>query len=110
MLASPVARQMAREHGIDLARVRGSGPGGRIERKDVEALIGAAAPAAAPATATAAQAGDADRDVPRHRQVIAQRLTRSVQTIPQIALMASVDMTQAQGAARQPSARRASAA
>ncbi len=98
MLASPVARQMAREHGIDLAGVRGSGPGGRIERKDVEVLIGAAAPAApaaAPATATAAQAGDAERDVPRHRQVIAQRLTRSVQTIPQIALMASVDMTQA---------------
>ena len=42
VLASPVARQMAREHGIDLASVRGSGPDGRIERKDVQALIDAA--------------------------------------------------------------------
>jgi pyruvate dehydrogenase E2 component (dihydrolipoamide acetyltransferase) len=95
VLASPVARQIAREHGIDLASVHGSGPGGRIERRDIEALIGGAAPAATPASPTtmAAQAEYTDRDVPRHRQAIAQRLTRSAQTIPQIALMASVDMT-----------------
>src|SRR5262249_53873629 len=76
VLASPGAGQMPREHGIDLADVRGSGPGGRIERKDIEALIGGVAPAAtsaAPATsmALAAQAEASDRDVPRHRQVIA---------------------------------------
>lgn len=102
VLASPVARQMAKEHGIDLASVRGSGPDGRIERKDVQALLDAAQ-AAPTATATtpapAAKANNAtaslDQPAPRHRQVIAQRLTRSVQTIPQITLTASVDMTQA---------------
>jgi pyruvate dehydrogenase E2 component (dihydrolipoamide acetyltransferase) len=113
VLASPVARRLAREHGIEIASVRGSGPDGRIERRDVEALIGGATavaepvqarPAVTPAeTAPAmehtqsvqAPAGAQDRDVPRHRQVIAQRLTRSAQMIPQIALMATADMTRA---------------
>ena len=110
MLASPVARQMAREHGIDLASVRGSGPDGRIERKDVQALIDAAtarqnrqcrqlgvtetASAIVPVEAVQPPARMRSR-APRHRQVIAQRLTRSVQTIPQITLMATVDMTRA---------------
>jgi pyruvate/2-oxoglutarate dehydrogenase complex dihydrolipoamide acyltransferase (E2) component len=39
VLATPAARILAREHGIDLAGVAGSGPDGRIERRDVEALI-----------------------------------------------------------------------
>jgi pyruvate dehydrogenase E2 component (dihydrolipoamide acetyltransferase) len=91
VLASPVARRLAREHGIDIASVPGSGPDGRIERKDVEALIGGGAATAAEQTPVEAH----DRAVPRHRQAIAQRLMRSVQTIPQIALMATVDMTQA---------------
>ncbi len=39
-LATPAARILAREHGIDLAGVAGSGPEGRIERRDVEALVG----------------------------------------------------------------------
>jgi pyruvate dehydrogenase E2 component (dihydrolipoamide acetyltransferase) len=113
VLASPVARRLAREHGIEIASVRGSGPDGRIERKDVEALSSGAtalaepvqaptvvapaetAPAMAPAPPVQPPAGAQDRDVPRHRQVIAQRLTRSVQMIPQIALMATADMTRA---------------
>jgi pyruvate dehydrogenase E2 component (dihydrolipoamide acetyltransferase) len=111
VLASPVARRLAREHGIEIASVRGSGPDGRIERKDVETLIGAAtavaervqappveastgaAPAVARVEPVQPPARTQDRDVPRHRQVIAQRLTRSVQMIPQIALMATADMT-----------------
>lgn len=44
--ASPIARKLAQEHGIDLAKVTGSGRGGRISREDVEALIGSQAPAA----------------------------------------------------------------
>jgi pyruvate dehydrogenase E2 component (dihydrolipoyllysine-residue acetyltransferase) len=113
VLASPVARRLAREHVIEIASVRGSGPDGRIERRDVEALIGAAtavaehaqvspimtpaktAPAAEHAQPVQPPAEAQDRDVPRHRQVIAQRLTRSVQMIPQIALMATADMTRA---------------
>jgi pyruvate dehydrogenase E2 component (dihydrolipoamide acetyltransferase) len=38
-LASPAVRALMREHGIDPSRVKGSGPGGRIERRDVEALV-----------------------------------------------------------------------
>lgn len=98
VLALPSTRQLAREHGITLASVRGSGPGGRIERRDVRALIEAAASAptlSAIPDASSNQPSFADQPVPRHRQVIAQRLTRSVQTIPQITLMASADMTQA---------------
>ena len=113
VLASPVARRLAREHGIEIASVRGSGPDGRIERRDVEALIGGATAVAEPVQAspvvTPAETapameraqpvqtpnGTLDRDVPRHRQVIAQRLTRSVQMIPQIALMTTADMTRA---------------
>jgi pyruvate dehydrogenase E2 component (dihydrolipoamide acetyltransferase) len=113
VLASPVARRLAREHGIEIASVRGSGPGGRIERSDVETLIGvittAAEPIPAPPVVVANGTASAiapvvtgqppartgDHAVPRHRQVIAQRLTRSVQMTPQITLMAAADMTRA---------------
>lgn len=92
LLATPIARKLAKDQGIDLKRVKGSGPGGRIEKKDVEALIGtqAATPNAMPAPV------ESDVAVPRHRLVIAQRLTRSVQTIPQITLNRAADMRSAQ--------------
>ncbi|MCC7264743.1 MAG: 2-oxo acid dehydrogenase subunit E2 [Candidatus Latescibacteria bacterium] len=85
VLATPVARHLAREHGIDLGQLRGSGPGGRIEKKDVEALIGAGP----------SQAAYTDSPVPRHRQLIAQRVLQSAQQVPQIRLTLAVDMDQA---------------
>ncbi|MSR82961.1 MAG: 2-oxo acid dehydrogenase subunit E2 [Candidatus Latescibacteria bacterium] len=85
VLATPVARHLAREHAIDLGQVRGSGPGGRIEKKDVEALIGAGA----------TQAAYTDSPVPRHRQRIAQRVLQSAREVPQIRLTLAVDMEQA---------------
>lgn len=90
VLATPVARHLAREHGIDLDQVRGSGPGGRIEKKDVEVLIGAGS-GSTPATYT-------DSPVPRHRQLIAQRVLQSAREVPQIRLTIRVDMEQAQTA------------
>ncbi len=51
--ASPVARRIAREQGIDLSALRGTGPGGRIVKADVEAATSGAAPQAAPAPAPA---------------------------------------------------------
>src|SRR5579862_5311368 len=78
--AVPIARKLAREHGIDLASVHGSGPGGRIETQDVLALI-AAAPAA-----------DGEIALSRHRLAIANRLARSAQTIPQFGAAVDVDM------------------
>jgi pyruvate dehydrogenase E2 component (dihydrolipoamide acetyltransferase) len=99
VLASPVARRLAREHGIDIASVRGSGPEGRIERKDVEALIGVVTATAMHMAAEAEPVQEPveahAHTVPRHRQAIAQRLVRSVQTVPQIALMATADMIRA---------------
>ena len=86
VLATPVARHLAREHDIDLGQVRGSGPGGRIEKKDVEALIGLGTGPAATYT---------DSPVPRHRQRIAQRVLASAREVPQIRLTLAVDMEQA---------------
>jgi pyruvate dehydrogenase E2 component (dihydrolipoamide acetyltransferase) len=88
VLASPPVRVLMREHGIDPRQVKGSGPGGRIERKDVEILMEQrSSPTGKQSSFT---------PVPHHRQVIAQRLTQSVQTIPQIALTSMIDMRQAQ--------------
>jgi pyruvate dehydrogenase E2 component (dihydrolipoyllysine-residue acetyltransferase) len=57
--ASPVARRIAREQGIDLSVLQGSGPGGRIVKADVEAAASGAAPQAAPAAQAAAAPAEA---------------------------------------------------
>jgi pyruvate dehydrogenase E2 component (dihydrolipoamide acetyltransferase) len=99
---SPVARKLARDHDIDLATLKGTGPNGRIIRKDIEAAIeaGAAAPgtaAAAPAEPRAqAEAAGGDRDsekvtLNRIRKVTAKRLTES-QAVPHFFLTSVVDM------------------
>ena len=49
IFASPLARRLARDQGIDLASVSGSGPHGRIVKADIEAALAGGAPAAAPA-------------------------------------------------------------
>ena len=86
IFASPIVRKIALEKGIDLAAVAGTGPNGRIVRRDLERLAGqlpgtgpATAPAAAPAAALA-QAGD--RLIPHTpmRRAIARRLTESKTT------------------------------
>jgi pyruvate dehydrogenase E2 component (dihydrolipoyllysine-residue acetyltransferase) len=107
VVASPLARRMAQQAGLDLSRVQGSGPGGRIVKSDVEAALArpapavaaqqpapapaAAAPAPAPAAARppaapapAAVAAAPHTPVPNStiRKVIARRLSESKQTIP----------------------------
>ena len=110
--ASPLARRIAAEKGVDLAGVAGSGPSGRIVKADVEgakpgatpaAQPSAAAPAAAPASAPAAAAPAEhkpvwfDDTIPHEeeklsniRKTIARRLTESKQTIPHIYLTVDV--------------------
>jgi pyruvate dehydrogenase E2 component (dihydrolipoamide acetyltransferase) len=111
VFASPLARRIAHEKGLDLTKVTGSGPHGRIVRADVEgAKPAAAAPAAAPAPAKAAPAVAAmptgpatetvlkmyaDRkyeEVPLDgmRRTIAARLTEAKQTIPHFYLRREV--------------------
>lgn len=91
--ASPSARRVARERGIPLVNIAGTGPGGRITREDVLA-----------ATARAAEAPVSDGTaIPfsTMRARIAERLTRSKQTIPHFYISMGVDMTEAMGWHRQ---------
>ncbi|WP_174566841.1 dihydrolipoamide acetyltransferase family protein [Nocardia crassostreae] len=97
--SSPLARKIARELGIELSAVIGTGPGGRITRQDVESAAAATAsapaasvPAAAPAPATPASAYD---EVPLTtiQQVSAKRLTESKQQAPHIYLTSAIDVT-----------------
>jgi pyruvate dehydrogenase E2 component (dihydrolipoamide acetyltransferase) len=82
VFASPLARRLAREAGVPLAQLTGSGPDGRIRRRDVEAYVSHRP--AGPTVAAAAVATDDfwDEPVSRMRSAIAARLTQSVQTAP----------------------------
>jgi pyruvate dehydrogenase E2 component (dihydrolipoamide acetyltransferase) len=105
VFASPLAKRLAKEKGINLAAVKGSGPHGRIVSKDVEnAKPGAAAPNAAPTATFAVPPSDASilknfaegsyELVPHDgmRKVIARRLTESKQTIPHFYVSVDVSL------------------
>jgi pyruvate dehydrogenase E2 component (dihydrolipoamide acetyltransferase) len=107
--SSPLARRLAKEAGIELARINGSGPHGRVIARDVEEAKsgkGLKAPAAAPAGAPAIAPSMSDKQilalfepgsyeiVPHDgmRRTIAQRLTASVQTVPHFYLTMDCDI------------------
>ncbi len=96
---TPAARKLAQEHNIDLARVVGTGPGGRVTREDVEKAISEAAkgpaptPTPAPApTPTAAPAASAP--LRGMRKAIAERMHKSLQSTAQLTITTEVDVTQ----------------
>jgi pyruvate dehydrogenase E2 component (dihydrolipoamide acetyltransferase) len=91
--ASPLARRLADDLGVDLGRVEGSGPGGRIVKRDVEAAR-EAAPAAAAAAAVPALPESEYEDVPmsQMRKTIAKRLVESIGPVPHFFLTVDVDM------------------
>jgi pyruvate dehydrogenase E2 component (dihydrolipoamide acetyltransferase) len=91
--ASPLARRLARERGVDLSSLRGTGPDGRIVAEDVERGA-ATAPAAAPASAPAPVFSGEVETVPltKVRKTIARRLTAAWQA-PVFQLTVSADMT-----------------
>jgi len=113
--ASPLARRIAEEHGLDLSQVKGTGPGGCIVRDDIEDALeqqGSATLASAPPApkavappqeevqvATASpSASPSDEEVTklsRVQMLIARRLTESKQTIPHFYVSSEVDMTDA---------------
>jgi pyruvate dehydrogenase E2 component (dihydrolipoamide acetyltransferase) len=89
--ASPLARRIARERGLELEQIRGTGPDGRIVAEDVER-----AEAAVPATAEGLSLGEVEtRKLTSVRKTIARRLTQASQA-PVFQLTVSADMTQAQ--------------
>lgn len=92
--ASPLARRLARESGVELSQLTGSGPGGRIVKADVTA---AAPPAiAVPPARPAGNKGSVTIHQPSRVQTqIAQRMAESKATIPDFTLRAEVDMDQA---------------
>jgi len=90
--ASPLARRIARERGVDLASVRGTGPDGRIVAEDIErAEVGAAPPAVA---ATRVPTEVERRPLSNVRRTIARRLTEAW-TVPAFQLTVDIDMTRA---------------
>ncbi len=105
--ATPVARRLAEEKKVDLLRVAGSGPDGRIRRADVEAFLAAppaavapapapaAAPAPAPTAPSAQPATGSDSEeiaLTRLRQAIGRRMTESKTTVPHFYVTTEVDM------------------
>ncbi len=101
--ASPLARKIAAEKGINLNQVQGSGDGGRIIKSDIESFTPAkaaadtkAAPsAAAVPSAPAGQVSFEDKPVSQMRKVIAKRLAESLFTAPHFYLTLSIDMDKA---------------
>lgn len=102
ILSSPLARRDAREHGIDLATVAGTGPGGRVIRADVQRAsaeqegappLVAAVRASQPSTAAPPAVEDTDEliNLTPMRKTIARRLTESMQTAPHIYLTKTID-------------------
>jgi len=104
---SPLARKMAAEQGIDLGKVKGSGPEGRIVRKDVEsAPAGGSAPVAtsapqAPAFVAAPTGEDQDVRITQMRKTIARRLAESKFTSPHFYETIDIDMKNAVAAREQ---------
>ena len=103
IFASPLAKRIAAEKGLDLSRIKGSGPNGRIVKADVESAKPGAAPAAAPAAAPrpapapSAQpvfVAPGDTRVPHTsiRKVIARRMLESKQTVPHFYLTVDLEI------------------
>jgi pyruvate dehydrogenase E2 component (dihydrolipoamide acetyltransferase) len=99
--ASPLARNIAREHNIDLSLVTGTGPGGRITKEDVLKFAeeGKAA-AAPPPAATPTEAGEEAVPLSTMREVIARRMVESFQT-PHFYITVEVDAQELQNARQQ---------
>lgn len=102
--ASPSARRLARQLLVDLSSVRGSGPGGRVVRRDVLTAAlndsGGPVPAAAGVPAVVEQ-GDRPAPHSRLRRAVAERMSASARHIPHFHLFADVDVTEAQALRRE---------
>ncbi|HXI34625.1 MAG TPA: dihydrolipoamide acetyltransferase family protein [Gemmatimonadales bacterium] len=100
--ASPLAKRIARDSGLDLQRVQGSGPGGRVVKRDLEKGAPVSAPApraplATPQPIAVTKGGAPFEDVPltQIRKTIARRLATSLGPIPHFFLTTEVDMERA---------------
>jgi pyruvate dehydrogenase E2 component (dihydrolipoamide acetyltransferase) len=95
-VVSPVARRLADELGVDLTKLKGSGPQGRVTKEDVQAYAQAHVVTQSPVTAPAVRpsADEAEwLDLSTVQRLTGQRMLESVQSAPQFALTVDVDMT-----------------
>lgn len=101
--ASPLARRMAADHGVDLRQVTGSGPEGRIVKRDVQAVLESApaAPQAAPTRQPFASAEDRRIPLSKLRTIIARRMVESTQQAPHFYVTHEFDMAALMGARKQ---------
>jgi 2-oxoisovalerate dehydrogenase E2 component (dihydrolipoyl transacylase) len=109
VMASPATRRRAREAGIDLTQVAGTGPSGRITRQDIAAALadrrpGGAERAARPALAR--QTGSEEIKVIGLRRMIAQRMSEAKRNIPHFAYVEEVDVTEIESLRRYLNSRR----
>jgi len=95
VMASPATRRRAREAGVDLSQVAGSGPGGRIQPADLDSLIstGTGSFGGAPST-RGKRSGTEEIKVIGVRRVIAQRMSEAKRNIPHFAYVEEVDVTE----------------
>lgn len=91
---SPVARKKAEEAGLDLSRIKGTGPGGRVVERDVQAAIAAGSPSAPPGV-PAGPAPGAAVPLNRMRKTIARRMTESKATAPHFYITVEINMDDA---------------
>lgn len=95
ILASPLAKKMAEEKGVDLAFIAGTGEGGRITKRDVDHYVPYNAPARSAAQATVGVESFSDEPISQMRKTIARRLAESKFTAPHFYLTISIDMDNA---------------
>src|SRR5690349_2138227 len=95
MIVSPLAARMAAEAGIDLRSLQGSGPGGRIIKRDIEAAMSQPAPAAPKQFQQAGASGYRDEPASQIRQTIAKRLVTSLGPVPHFFLTTDIEMDRA---------------
>jgi pyruvate dehydrogenase E2 component (dihydrolipoamide acetyltransferase) len=91
--SSPAARKRAQELGVDINRVRGTGPGGRVGLEDVEAAAASVSPS--PGGSLSAAAVEKREPLSRMRRAVGEAMTRSVREAPQFSISRDVDMTAA---------------
>jgi 2-oxoglutarate dehydrogenase complex dihydrolipoamide succinyltransferase (E2) component len=95
VLATPATRRLAREMGVDIARVRGSGTMGRITEEDVrKAASGGAAQQAVMATTPAVSVNEERIPLRGLRKIVAERMSRSIHTTAQVTHVDEADMTE----------------
>ncbi|GCD55868.1 pyruvate dehydrogenase complex dihydrolipoamide acetyltransferase [Acetobacter pasteurianus] len=92
VVASPLARRIARQKNIDLAAIQGTGPNGRIVKRDVEAALNKAPSAGQVASALSASGGSSAVPHTTMRKVIARRLSESKATIPHFYVSIDVEL------------------